>query len=232
MVTGSRISLFGWAMTLIVLAGCDSSRPADGTTRLSVSSTGATSVKEPFENVDAWETVAGAWMAEKRGAQTVLKQTATDETYPVTLLRILRLSDVEVSVEFRPMSGRIDATGGIVFRAVDGSNYYVVRANSLEDNFRLYSVIDGRRSQIASIKVVPPALGKRHSLRVVAVGDRIQAYLNNALLIDHQDRTFASGRVGLWTKADAVTEFSSFEVIGVTANGEGDERIAISANTN
>lgn len=83
-------------------------------------------------------------------------------------------------MKFKPMSGREDASGGIVFRFSDGK-YYVVRANALEDNFRLY-VYDRGRRQIASVRVKPPALGTWHSMRVVAVGDQMQAWLDGKLL--------------------------------------------------
>lgn len=215
MVTGFRIPLPGWAVVLVIVAGCDSSPPTADTTRLSASSEGATSVAETFQDLDGWETVAGAWTADKSGDRSVVKQTSTDQSYPVTLLRQPRLADVDVSVEFRPISGRIDASGGIVFRAQDGANYYIVRANSLEDNFRLYATVAGSRNEIASTKIDAPEIGKWHTLRVVAVGDHIQAYLNDRLLIDHHDSRFKSGRVGLWTKADAVTEFAGFRATGV-----------------
>ena len=104
-----------------------------------------------------------------------------------------------------------------MFRALDGANYYIVRANSLEDNFRLYATVAGSRRQIASTKVDPPQIGEWHTLRVVAVGDHIQAYLNGKLLIDHRDSRFQSGHVGLWTKADAVTQFADFKVLGVVS---------------
>lgn len=197
------------------MTGCDSSPSGSGTARVSVSSENARTVEEAFENAEAWETVTGAWSAKTSDGRSVLKQTATDQKFPVTLLREREFSDVDVSVEFRPVSGEVDASGGIVFRARDGANYYVVRAKSLEDNFRLYATVAGSRDQIASPKIEAPQIGKWHTLRVVAVGDHIQAYLNDELLIDHHDSRFASGRVGLWTKADAVTEFAEFKVTGV-----------------
>ena len=89
----------------------------------------------------------------------------------------------------------------------------------LEDNFRLYATVAGSREQIASTKVDAPELGKWHTLRVVAVGDHIQAYLNDHLLIDHRDSRFAFGRMGLWTKADAVTQFRDFTVTGFPVSG-------------
>jgi hypothetical protein len=121
--------------------------------------------------------------------------------------------DVDATVRFKPMSGREDASGGIVFRFHEG-RYYVVRANALEDNVRLY-YYDRSRHQLATARVPPPALGQWHTIRVVAVGDRIQAYLNDALLIDHRDGRFRAGRVGLWTKADSVTAFDDLTVRGI-----------------
>ncbi len=173
-------------------------------------------VMESFENADLWDTVDGTWTATKSGDRSVLKQTATDRKFPVTLLREPEFSDLDVSVEFRPLSGDIDASGGIVFRARDGANYYIVRANSLEDNFRLYATVVGDRKQIASVKITAPQIGRWHTLRVVAISDHIQAYLNGELLIDHHDSRFRSGRVGLWTKADAETEFADFAAKGTT----------------
>jgi hypothetical protein len=122
---------------------------------------------------------------------------------------------VDVSMRFRPMSGRVDASGGIVFRFEDG-RYYVIRANALEDNFRLY-YYDRGRHQIASAGVAAPALGQWHTVRVVAVGDRIQGYLDGKLRIDHRDPRFRTGRVGLWTKADSVTAFDDLTIRGVPA---------------
>src|ERR1051325_240528 len=121
-------------------------------------------------------------------------------------------SDVDVSVRFKPISGREDASGGIVFRFSDG-RYYVVRANTLEDNFRLY-YYDQRRYQLATAKVKPPPLGQWHTLRVIAVGPLIQGYLNDQLLLDHQDSRFNAGQIGLWTKSDSVTAFDNLEIKG------------------
>jgi hypothetical protein len=201
-------------MIVATMVGCDSAPPGQGTSQVSVTSENATTIDEDFRTADAWETIAGTWSTAASGERTVLKQTATDQKYPVTLLHQPEISAVDVTVDFRPVSGKIDASGGIVFRAQDGANYYIVRANSLEDNFRLYATVAGSREQIASTSVEAPEIEKWHALRVVAVGDNIQAYLNGKLLIDHHDSRFASGRVGLWTKADAVTEFANFKARG------------------
>src|SRR3989442_9836582 len=117
-----------------------------------------------------------------------------------------------------PEMGRKEAaSGGIIFRASDGRNYLLVRANALENNFRLYTIVNGKRSTIASARVTEPRLGTWNTIRLVAKGPRIQAYLNDALLLDHEHKTFTSGWVGLWTKADSVTEFADLEISGTPA---------------
>ena len=82
----------------------------------------------------------------------------------------------------------------------------------MEDNFRLYTFTDGYRHQLASATVTPPALGKFHTMQVVAKGDHIQAYLDDKLALDFHDSTFKKGYTGLWTKADSVTIFDDFKI--------------------
>src|SRR5207245_8753822 len=119
------------------------------------------------------------------GDRQVLAQVAPTDPWAVALLEDQKLADVDVTVRFRPVSGKEDASGGIIFRARDGRNYFLVRANALENNFRLYTLVNGKRSTIASARV--PSLGAWHSIRVVALGPKIQAYLNGTLLLDHSD---------------------------------------------
>jgi hypothetical protein len=157
-----------------------------------------------------WKFAAGKW--ERRSG--VLAQTAETQPWAVAILEDKKFADVDVTVKFRPLSGKEDASGGILFRAADAKNYYLVRANGLEDNFRLYAMKDGSRKQLATAKVDPPKLGEWHTLRVTAKGSKIQASLNGKVLIDHEDSTFAAGYVGLWTKADSVTEFDDLEASG------------------
>jgi hypothetical protein len=116
-------------------------------------------------------------------------------------------------MKFKPISGREDASAGIVCRFTDGK-YYVVRANALEGNFRLYYYERGRR-QLASARVTPPVLGQWHTMRLVTIGERMQAWLDGALLLDYRDSRFKAGRVGLWTKADSITAFDDLTIRGV-----------------
>ncbi len=144
-----------------------------------------------------------------------LVQRATKNAFNVAVAPAGPFTDVDVSVKFDPLSGKEDASGGIVFRFADGK-YYVVRANALENNFRLY-YYDGARHQLASASVKAPALGQWHLIRMVALGDHIQGWLDGALLLDHHDKRFRSGRVGLWTKADSITAFNDLTLRGVTS---------------
>jgi hypothetical protein len=165
--------------------------------------------------IEGWTTVAGQWAVEEMvGApsrKNVLVQRATKNEFNV-IVAPASYADVDVTMKFKPISGREDASGGIVFRFANGA-YYVVRANALEDNFRLYYYDRGRR-QLASASVKAPALGQWHTVRLVAVGDRIQAWLDGALHLDHRDSRFKSGRIGLWTKADSITAFDDLIVRG------------------
>ena len=168
-------------------------------------------------SLEGWTTVEGQWALEEMpgapSGKRVLVQRAIKNEFDVIVAPAGPYTDVDVSMRFKPMSGREDASGGIVFRFTDGK-YYVVRANALEDNFRLYYYDRGRR-QLASTRVKAPALGQWHTLRVVAVGDHIQAWLDGTLYVDHRDARFRSGRVGLWTKADSITAFDDLVVRGV-----------------
>ena len=147
----------------------------------------------------------------------VVAQTSADTTdyrFPLLIADEGSFKDLELSVRFKPVSGEVDRAGGLVFRLKDANNYYIVRANALEDNYRLYHVINGSRRQFAgaNFKVTP---GEWHELRVEAVGNKIICYYDGAKKIEATDDTFKdAGKVGLWTKADSVTYFDDLKVIG------------------
>jgi hypothetical protein len=195
------------------LAACNGKAP--GTEAPGMAVAAQEKVAEDFEKDNPkWKFAAGKWERRKSGDSTVLAQTAEIQPWAVAILEDLKFSDVDVRVRFRPVSGKEDASGGIIFRARDARNYYIVRANGLEDNFRLYAMKDGLRKQLATAKVDPPKLGEWHMLHVVAKGSKIQAFLDGKLHLDHEDKTYADGYLGLWTKADSVTEFDDLEASG------------------
>src|SRR2546429_103474 len=114
-------------------------------------------------------------------------------------------TDSSVSVKCKPVSGHVDRACGLVFRYGDENNYYLTRANALEDNVRFYYVKNGRRIQLAnwSGKVTSSVW---HELRVDFQGDHVEAYWDGTKRIDAHNRTFSGpGRVGVWTKADSYT---------------------------
>src|SRR5262245_29242045 len=164
-----------------------------------------------------WKVVAGQWVRRPSGGRRVLAQTVETQPWAVAVLEDKKFADVDVSVRLRPVSGKEDASGGIIFRAKDGQNYLLERANALENNFRLYTIVNGKRSTIASARVNEPKLGVWHTIRVVATGPKVEAYLNGARLLNHEDKTFTEGWIGLWTKADSVTEFADLEITGTVA---------------
>lgn len=178
---------------------------------MELNTTKTQTITDDFSHRDnTWHSYDGTWLWQ----DGQLIQTATDHCFPLILREKERFATLDLSVRFKPISGQIDASGGLVFRAQDKENYYIVRANALEGNYRLYTFKNGYRSQIASATITPPALGQWHTLRVTAQGDHIQAWLDGTLYLDHHDDSFASGYVGLWTKADSVTAFDGFKVAG------------------
>jgi hypothetical protein len=121
-------------------------------------------------------------------------------------------ADGTVSVRFRPVSGEVDQTAGIVFRAKDAENYWLVRANALEDNLRLYRIENGVRRTLASVEVRPPAKGEWHVLEVTFTGPTMRATLDGTAVVEAKDEaSYAAGWAGLWTKADSVTEFDDWK---------------------
>ncbi len=166
------------------------------------------------KGIETWKIIDGLWaveeVADAPSGRRVLILRPQGSAFNVIVAPGGPYSDVDVSVRFKPISGREDASGGIVFRFSEGK-YYVVRANALENNFRLY-YYDRGRHQLATATVEPPSLGQWHTLRVIAVADLIQAYLDGKLLLNHRDSRFQSGQVGLWTKSDSVTAFDDLVV--------------------
>ena len=139
----------------------------------------------------------------------VLKQSG-EATYPVCLKNDTSLKNGFVEVKFKPISGKEDQAGGVVWRAKDSDNYYIARANALEDNVTIYHTINGQRTEKkrTDIKV---ASNEWHTLRVEFIGNHFTVTFDGKKAIEWDDQTFTeSGMVGVWTKADSVTLFDDF----------------------
>jgi hypothetical protein len=155
--------------------------------------------------------------------EKVLAQVSDDRTagrFPLAIYEGIETVDGSVSVRFKPVSGRVDQAAGLVWRYRDPRNYYIVRANALENNVVLYKVENGRRIPLPPVgqgddygveRRVPAQSWS--SLTVTFSGTRFVVTFDGARLFEVEDSTFTSaGKVGLWTKADSVTYFDGFEV--------------------
>ena len=139
----------------------------------------------------------------------VLKQSGSG-TFPWCVLKGIALADGFVEARFKPVSGKEDQAGGLVWRWKDGDHYYVARANALEDNVSLYYTEGGSRKTIKYVDA-PVARGEWHVLRVEFNGRRIRVILDGVARIELDDAHIEGpGAVGLWTKADSVTLFDDF----------------------
>jgi hypothetical protein len=147
----------------------------------------------------------------------VLKQSG-EATYPVVLKDDTSLKDGFVEVKLKPVSGKEDQAGGVIWRAKDADNYYICRANALEENVVLYKTENGKRKSLDIVGrkggygvETKVASQQWHTLRVEFAGSRFKVLFNGNHLFDVEDKSFADGgKVGLWTKADSVTLFDDF----------------------
>ncbi len=129
---------------------------------------------------------------------------------PVCIKDDTNLKDGFVEVKFKPISGKIDQAGGLVWRARDSNNYYIARANALEDNVTIYHTINGRRTEKKRTKM-KVASNQWHTLRVDFQDNHFTVTFDGKKAIEWDDDTFKeAGKVGVWTKADSVTLFDDF----------------------
>jgi len=165
------------------------------------------------------------WAVEKDDSApskpNVLKQSG-EATFPVCIKNDTSLKDGFVEVKFKPVSGKEDQAGGVIWRAKDSDNYYIARANALEGNVVLYKTVNSKRS---SLDIVgrkggygvkePVASGQWHTLRIEFAGNHFKLMFDGKHLFDVEDTTFTeAGKVGVWTKADSVTLFDDFAFAG------------------
>ena len=168
-----------------------------------------------------WAVKKGESAPSRPNVLAQMSQDKTDYRFPLAVAEGTSYGDVALSVKFQSISGTVDQGAGLVFRLRDKDNYYVVRANALENNFRLYHVINGRRVQFAgaNFTVTPHAW---HEIRVEARGDELRCYYDGELKITARDSSFKNpGKIGLWTKADSVIYFDDLLVEAVSNAGRG-----------
>lgn len=143
----------------------------------------------------------------------VLKQSG-EGTYPWCVQKDVSLKDGFVEVKFKPFSGKEDQAGGLIWRWKDGDNYYVARANALEDNVTIYHTVKGSRRAFKNVDM-KVASNQWHTLRVDFIGDQFKVTFDGKVAIEANDGTFKeAGAIGVWTKADSVTLFDDFSYGG------------------
>lgn len=158
-----------------------------------------------------WVVTADAGAPSKPNVVAQTSNDKTDYRFPLLIANEGSFRDLDLSVRFKAVAGNIDRAGGLVFRLRDPNNYYIVRANALENNYRLYHVVSGRRSQFAGVNLKVTS-GEWHELRVEVVGNKIACYYDGNKKIEATDDTFKdAGKIGLWTKADSVTYFDDLK---------------------
>jgi hypothetical protein len=144
-----------------------------------------------------------------------IEQSSTDRTdyrFPLAIYQPTTAKNVEVALRFKPVAGKVDQAGGIAVRLTSPNDYYLVRANALEDNVRFYRIVKGRREQLATANV-KVASNQWHALGLKAENDRFTVTFNGKALYSASDRTFSgAGRVALWTKSDSVTRFDQINI--------------------
>jgi hypothetical protein len=183
---------------------------------------------ENFDNVKPGQLPVG-WLAGVTGRGTakwsverdetapskpnVLKQ-AGEGTYPWCVKKDVSLTDGHIEVKFKPISGKEDQAGGLIWRWQDGDNYYIARANALEDNVTIYHTIKGKRTEHKRMEM-KVATGQWHTLRVDFEKNHFTVTFDGKNAIEWDDDTFTKpGAVGVWTKADSVTLFDDFSYDG------------------
>ena len=157
-----------------------------------------------------WAVVADAAAPSK---PNVLKQSGEGD-FPIAFKSDASLKDGFVEVKFKPVRGKEDQAGGVVWRVKDANNYYIARANALEDNVRIYHFVSGKRTQFKGVNA-KVAADQWHTLRVEFSGNVFKVSLDGKHLFDAEDATLKeAGNVGVWTKADSVTLFDDFSYGG------------------
>lgn len=140
-----------------------------------------------------------------------LRNKGAEHNYNLVIVEDTNATDLDLSVSFLPIAGKADMGGGLIWRAKDDRNYYLVRANPLEQNIRIYHVVKGIRQMLKNFDQIID-VKNWHRLHVVTRGCQIQVFYDDKPIFDLCDETFKEGRIGLWTKSDAVTYFDDLRL--------------------
>ena len=189
-----------------------------GTTMIAIEKMDIGKLPPEFEFARTGQGGAGEWVVigdPSASGGRAIEQSSTERTdyrFPLAIYTPLSVKNGDVVVRFKSVAGKVDQAAGVVMRLIDADNYYVVRANALEDNVRFYRMVKGKREQLegANIKV---AANVWHTLGLKAEGENFTVTYDGKQLFTATDSTFAdAGKFALWTKADSITRFDRIEI--------------------
>jgi hypothetical protein len=168
---------------------------------------------EPSKLPSGWSAETGTWTTSFENSNASLKMTSNDGSdFNIAVFKSNNYLNAEIEVKVKALQGEVDQGGGLVWRYVNSKNYYIVRANPLENNVRLYKVVDGNRKQMQS-ESTKVKTGEWFTLRVKTQGNQIECYLNDEKVFSDTDDTFPNpGLIGFWSKADAVSLFDNLKI--------------------
>ncbi|HEV3021082.1 MAG TPA: family 16 glycoside hydrolase [Pirellulales bacterium] len=169
----------------------------------------------PGEVAKGFKSEVGEWkvvVLKVGGGALGQRAKSPNRIFNVVLASDTKASDVDLSVRFHALAGNDDQGGGLIWRARDKDNYYIARYNPLEDNFRVYYVKEGKRTQLKSADTAHT--DGWHTLRVTMRGGHIECYYDGKKYLEADDDTFTdAGMIGLWSKADAQTDFDDLTLV-------------------
>ena len=163
----------------------------------------------------AWKLVADDTAPSKSGLALAQTAKSPGGVFNICVAEDTKYQDVELYVSFKAVAGDSDQGGGFVWRYKDNNNYYICRMNPLEDNYRVYHVVNGKRIQIGGKEGIKVPVGEWHKLKVEVKSKKMEGYLDGEKMWEVTDETFTdAGKVGLWSKADAQSHFDEFKAAG------------------
>jgi Domain of Unknown Function (DUF1080) len=162
-----------------------------------------------------WKIVEDDTAPSKSGVALAQTAESPGNVFNICVAEDSSYKDVTLSVSFKAVAGKMDQGGGFVWRYLDHNNYYICRMNPLEDNYRVYHVVNGKRVQIGGKEGIKIPVGEWHKLKVEVKGNEMEGYLDGEKIWEVTDETFKdAGKVGLWSKADAQSRFDEFKASG------------------
>ncbi len=172
---------------------------------------GVTAQKTGSGTLPKWQVLADPTAPSPPNVVAQRSKENSGEHFNLAVVEDSDYQDLELEVRFKAVKGAEDQGGGLIWRYQDPDNYYIARANPLEDNFRIYRVVRGSRRQLKGV-YIKVASGIWHTMRIVAKDDRVECFYDDKKYLEVRDATFRRGKIGLWTKADAVTHFDDLRV--------------------